>query len=116
MADRYFLKGGADTLPPQKITSQEVFNSYFGAATVMGEHGRPTAINFSRQYVIAVARPATNVKITLVPKSLVANKKGDVVLTYQEVQGKKRTFTTKPLLLVIVDKQYDGNVVLNKVR
>lgn len=82
----------------------------------MGEHGRPTAINFSRQYVISVARPATNVEITLVPKSLVANKKGDVVLTYQEVQGKKRTFTTKPLLLVIVDKQYDGNVVLNKVR
>lgn len=38
------------------------------------------------------------------------------MLTYQEVQGKKRTFTTKPLLLVIVDKQYDGNVVLNKVR
>ena len=115
VANRYFKKNGIDTLPPQKITNQKDFDFYFGTAAVMGENGNPTDINFSQQYVISLARPETDIETTLVPKSLVTNQKGEIVLCYQEIQGQKRTYTTKPLLLIIVDKKYDGNIVLSKV-
>lgn len=115
VANRYFLKNGVETLPPQKITNQKNFDSYFGTAAVMGENGNPTDINFSTQYVISLTRPETDIETRLVPKSLETNQKGEIVLCYQEIQGQKRTYTTKPLLLIIVDKKYDGNVVLSKV-
>lgn len=102
-------------MPPQKITNQKDFDSYFGTAAVMGENGNPTDINFSTQYVISLTRPETDIETRLVPKSLETNQKGEIVLCYQEIQGQKRTYTTKPLLLIIVDKKYDGNVVLSKV-
>lgn len=115
VANRYFLKNGVETLPPQKITNQKDFDSYFGTAAVMGENGNPTDINFSTQYVSSLTRPETDIETRLVPKSLETNQKGEIVLCYQEIQGQKRTYTTKPLLLIIVDKKYDGNVVLSKV-
>lgn len=115
VANRYFLKNGVETLPPQKITNQKDFDSYFGTAAVMDENGNPTDINFSTQYVISLTRPETDIETRLVPKSLETNQKGEIVLCYQEIQGQKRTYTTKPLLLIIVDKKYDGNVVLSKV-
>ena len=115
VANRYFLKNGVETLPPQKITNQKDFDSYFGTAAVMDENGNPTVINFSTQYVISLTRPETDIETRLVPKSLETNQKGEIVLCYQEIQGQKRTYTTQPLLLIIVDKKYDGNVVLSKV-
>ena len=66
VANRYFLKNGVETLPPQKITNQKDFDSYFGTAAVMGENGNPTDINFSTQYAISLTRPETDIETRLV--------------------------------------------------
>jgi hypothetical protein len=42
------------------VTSQEAFDSLYHAAAVMGKDGAPTAIDFSKQFVIGVVLPLTN--------------------------------------------------------
>ena len=37
-----------------KITTEEEFNKLFGMATIMGKDGKPTAIDFTKQFVLGV--------------------------------------------------------------
>lgn len=112
VANRYFVKNDAGTLPSAKIESQAVFDRYFGMATVMGKDGLPTPIDFSRQFVIAVTLPETDLATTLTAKGLERRSNGDLVFSYRIKRGERRSYTTKPLLMVIVDKRFNGNVVL----
>lgn len=116
VAERYFVNNNLKALPPEKITSEDVFNQYFGMATVMDEKAAPTKIDFDRQYVIAVTLHETNKPTELTPVSLKREKKdGSLVFTYQEKEGEETTYTTIPSLLIIVSKEADGQVVLNPV-
>lgn len=116
VANRYFLKNSIKEIPSPKITTQEAFDSLFGMATVMGPDGQPTAIDFSKQYVIAVSKPETDIATELSPVSLEKNAEGDVVFTYQVTTGEKRSYSILPCLIVIVDKNNDGKVVLNEIK
>lgn len=116
VANRYFLKNTVKEIPSPKITTQEEFDSLFGMATVMGPDGRPTEIDFSKQYVIAVSKPETDIDTELAPVGLQKNAAGDVVFTYKVTTGEKRSYTIVPCLIIIVDKAYDGNVVLNETK
>ena len=110
-AKNYFVKNTVkdDHFAEAKIATQADFDKLFGAATTMGKDGKPTAIDFSKQYVIAVTEKETNVNTTLVPVSL--TKMGDVLkFKYEIKSGEKTTSTMKPLLLVVVDNQFEGKV------
>ena len=115
VADRYFVRNDVDSLPSAKIDSQEMLDSCFGMATVMGENGRPTEIDFLRQYAIAVDMPVTDVATELVPLGLEKDGDGNVVFSYRVERGEKRSYSIRPLLMVVVDRRYDGNVVLREV-
>ncbi|PHO01769.1 hypothetical protein CSC82_21900, partial [Rhodobacteraceae bacterium 4F10] len=69
VASRYFIKNNIEELP-SKIDSREEFEKYFGMATVMGENGKPTSIDFEKEYVIAVTVDASNKTTELQPVSL----------------------------------------------
>lgn len=117
VANNYFVNNNiGDTVPPVKVTSKEELEKYFGMATVMGKDGQPTPIDFSKQYVIAVARPVTNTLTVLKPKSLKRAKNGNVVFTYKVKTKGKQSYSIRPLLMIIVDKKYDAAVVLKEVK
>ena len=58
--ERYFFKNNAEIPTNPKIDTREQFDSLFGMATVMGPNGRPTEVDFAKQFVIAVVLPVTN--------------------------------------------------------
>ena len=107
------MRNDAKDLASSIITSEQEFLKYFGYATIMGDSGKPTPIDFSKQYVIAVTRPENWYLMSLLPVSLVKRGDGLLKFTYKTTEkDEKQTFSINPFLLVIVDKKYGENVLL----
>lgn len=111
--NNYFYRNDA-TQRPQKIESQEQFDSLFGAAAFMGKDGQPTKVDFNREFVIAIVRDTTSYEDLLTPVSL--KLAGDsLVFTYQEQLGKeRRTYQIQPILLVKTAKKYAAKTLVLK--
>lgn len=111
--NNYFYRNDA-TQRPQKIESQEQFDSLFGAAAFMGKDGQPTKVDFNREFVIAIVRDTTSYEDLLTPVSL--KLVGDsLVFTYQEQLGKeRRSFQIQPILLVKTAKKYAAKTLVLK--
>lgn len=97
----------------RKIMDQATFESMFDMAWSMGIQQEP--LDFGKEFVIAVINPSTNVRTKLIPISLV-KEKGNLVFTYNEKLGEKMTSTTKPSLIVRVDKQYDAPLQIIRIQ
>jgi hypothetical protein len=115
LAQNYFVKNTVDSITNPKIETVEAFNTYFGAATTMGENGKPTAVNFEKEYAIALVLPLTDINTTIQPVSLSKRNNNSVVLEYKVTSGNKQSFTSRPFLLLFVDKKYDGNISLTRL-
>lgn len=105
----YFVKNSytADGLPSATITTREQFDAVFGKAPVMGS--LPTPVDFDSQYVIAMIEPMTDEAVYLNVESLV--KIGDrVVMTYSRKVGDRRSYSVRPMLMLVVDNEYAGTV------
>ena len=109
----YFFRNDATVPASPKISSQEQFDSLFGAAAFMGKDGQPTSIDFDRQFVIAVVLPETDIETTLEPLSLTRSG-GELTFTYVKKEGGKVSYTMRPLLLVAVDKAHETETVVLK--
>lgn len=111
VASNYFFRNDATIPESPKITTQEQFDSLFGMAAVMGKGGQPTEIDFSKQFVIAVVLPETDLETSLSPVSLT---KDDDALTFIYIcrQGEKQSHTTQPILLIIVEKTNEASQVI----
>ena len=83
-------------------------------APVMGEHGMPTPVDFDKEYVIAVSKPATDLETELLSMSLKHDIDGNVVFTYNVKTGRKLLYTLVPCLLIKVSKDIKGNVIQNE--
>ena len=106
----YFFRNDAEIPESPLIESAEQFESLFGAAAFMGKDGRPTPVDFDKEFVIAVVYPVTDVSTELTPESL--RREGrELVLSYLETTGEKQTWSMRPVLLVKVDREYMGNDV-----
>jgi hypothetical protein len=117
MANRYFVNNtynDGDLMNP-KITTPEQFKKIFGMATVMGPNGKPTAIDFSRQYVVAVIGKLTNRNTSINMNSL-KQKDNLISLAYKVTEGEKGSVTIRPALLIIVDNKYQGEIKLIESR
>lgn len=117
VARNYFVK---NTVPQgevfnSKIETKEQFEASFGAAARMGQDGKPTEIDFTKQYVIAVVNDETDIATELEPVSLQKDRKNNtVVCTFQVIKGAKQSFTIRPCLILVVDKTNDGIVVVKE--
>ncbi len=128
IAQGYFVRNDVDSLPLNRIITREQFDSAFGMATVMGENGKPTPIYFDRQFVIAVDVPVTDRITSIIPESLefvpapqkpssvqakiVAG--SNIEFTYNVQIGASQSFSTHPVLILVVDRRYDAPVVLHR--
>lgn len=104
----YFVRNDVTEVPTM-ITTQEQFERYFGMAAVMGKNGMPTAIDFTKQYVIAAVMPLTDIQTEMSAHSL--KQKGDtIVFTYRVKRGEQQSYTMRPMLMIVVDNKYKGVV------
>lgn len=115
VAEHYFVRNDLSALPPEKIASENDFNANFGMAATMGANGMPTKIDFKHQYVISVTLPETSIQTEITPIELKKADDGKIIFSYQIKQGDKLTYTMIPSLLIVVDRKYDGNVVLDAI-
>ena len=108
--DHYFFKNGQDIPDNPKIDTEEAFATLFGMATVMGESGKPTPVDFDKEFVIAVVNPVTEYETELEPESL-RMENGELVFTYDETVGERQSWTMRPILLVKVSREYETETV-----
>ncbi len=112
----YFVKNLTDGLSNPKIDTETKFNKFFGMATTMGKNGRPTMIDFSKQYVVAILKPETYFKSTIELKNVQKNQSGEIVVTYRCEIGQKQTYSILPNLVIALNKSEDGHVVLKELK
>ena len=110
VAKNYFFKNDQQIPASPKITTEEEFNKLFGMATVMGEDGKPTSIDFTKQFVLAIVLPVTDMATEINPVKVEA-KSDSLFYTYEVKTGEKQTFSIQPVSIIILDKQYEDNEV-----
>ena len=110
VAKNYFFKNNQQIPESPKITTEEDFNKLFGMATVMGEDGKPTPIDVTKQFVLAIVLPVTDMATEINPVKVEA-KSDSLFYTYEVKTGEKQTFTIQPVSIIILDKQYENNEV-----
>ena len=108
--DHYFFKNGQDVPDNPKIDTEEAFATLFGMATTMGDSGRPTPVDFGKEFVIAVVNPVTEYETELEPETL-RMENGGLVFTYDETVGERQSWTMRPILLVKVSREYEAETV-----
>ena len=111
VAKNYFFKQGQELPASPKITTAEDFNALFGMATLMGEDGKPTAIDFDRQFAVAVVLPVTYVATEIRPVKV--EDKGDTLFyDYEVTRGEKQSFSIQPVSIIVLDKKYERKEVV----
>lgn len=115
VADRYFFNNGATPPASNKVTDAATFGQLFGMATVMGPGGRPTEIDFHKQFVIPVVLPETS-KATTIQLGKLVEEGGGLTLYYKVKEGEQRSYTIRPMELLIVDGAYRDRPITLKAQ
>ena len=111
VAKNYFFKNDQQIPASPKITTEEEFNKLFGMATVMGEDGKPTSIDFTKQFVLAIVLPITDMAAEIHPVK-VEVKSDSLLYTYDVKTGEKQSFSIQPVSIIVLDKQYENKRVV----
>ena len=112
VAKNYFFKNDQEIPASPKITTAEEFGKLFGMATTIGEDGKPTEIDFMKQFVLAIVLPVTNLATEITPNRL--EEKGDTLFYFFNAKvGEAQSYSTQPISLIILDKKYaDKQIVM----
>lgn len=116
-AQNYFVKNTfkTDQIVSKKITSQSELNDFFGSATVMGSNGKPTIIDFEKEFVVVVICPETYFSSQFTSIKLVATEENKVNIEYKITTKEKQTYSVVPFSLMIVGKEHiDKHFVLKQ--
>lgn len=115
-AERYFVKNTVKdgSILLMRFVSQEKFDEYFGMATVMGQDGKPTIINFETQYVIAIIHPSTENDVAFSAYNL-QETEDRIVVNYKIEERQKQSYTSRPYLMFVVDQKYDKTIRFNQL-
>ncbi len=113
-ARNYFVRNDAAALDEVKFETKEEFDAVFGMATTMGDKGKPTVIDFSKQFVIAQIEDPSYETVNLKPLSI--RKNADILeVKYRKTVEAKRSYQTQTAMILIIDRKYDGDVNLVEV-
>ncbi len=108
LAKNYFVNNTfkKSDLTGNKILSAKKFNEIFSMATAMGNAGKPTSIDFTKQFVIVVIYEITDFNTVLIPEKLVKISNNKLNFEFETNIGEKQTMTIRPFIIIIVDKKY----------
>ena len=111
VAKNYFFKNNQEIPASPKITTAEEFCRLFGMATTMGKDGKPTEINFTTQFVLAIVLPVTNLATEINPDRL--EEMGDTLFYFYNAKvGEAQSYSTQPISLIILDKKYADKTIV----
>lgn len=116
-AQNYFVKNTfkTDQIVSKKITTQSELNDFFGSATVMGSNGKPTVIDFEKEFVVVVICPETYFDSQFTSIKLVEAKENKVSIEYKITTKEKQTYSVVPFSLMILGKEHiDKHFVLKQ--
>ncbi len=105
-ANNYFTRNDYAKTGVVKIVSQEEFDGAFGMATAMGKNGRPTPIDFNKEFVVAKLFAETDVDTRIDKIALYEIGKNKLKLDYRQTDGDRMSYTIKPCFILIVDNKY----------
>lgn len=114
--NNYFLKNNVVGISYPLITKQEEFSGLFGMAAVMGKDGAPTSIDFSKESVIAIVLPETNVSTEIIPLRLEKGASQGLRMYYTVKRGEEMMSTMRPTLLVKIKNKYREEVMPVEVK
>jgi len=115
-AKNYFVKNNLDAaIDNQKFETQQEFDQVFGMATTMGENGKPTPINFSKEFVVAQIEDPSIQSVSLKPISIRKNS-NILEIKYRKVIGENQSYTTQTSMILIIDRKYEGDVNFVEVK
>ena len=112
----YFFRNDAKIPTNPKIDTQEQFDSLFGMATAMGAEGRPTKVDFERQFVVAIILPVTNQQTEFGDAHLYAytDLLGYTNLNFAYSVNRDidtLSYSMQPIMLIAVDRKYDAEKI-----
>jgi hypothetical protein len=117
IAKNYFVNNTyrSASLQGKKIDNANTFNEIFGMATVMGENGKPTAIDFSKEFVIALIGEVSENEISYAPISL---KEIDGRLSFEYAINIKKASGAlmQSSFIMVIDKKFEKDSVAFLVR
>ncbi|WP_155808514.1 hypothetical protein [Xylanibacter brevis] len=97
--------------PSVKITTEEDFNKCFHMATTMGEEGKPTAIDFGKQFVVDFLLPGSQWQMEINP--LKVETKGDTLFYSYDIKvGQKQSYWSQYVSIIIIDKEFEKQEVV----
>ena len=115
-AKNYFVKNNVDAaIDNPKFETQQEFDQVFGMATTMGENGKPTPIDFSKEFVVAQIEDSSTQSVSLKPISIRKNS-NILEIKYSKVIGQNQSYTTQTSMILIIDRKYEGNVNFVEVK
>lgn len=112
----YFLKNNIDAnrFSMKKILSKTELDSFFGMAAFMGAEGKPSTVDFSKQFIIPVVIEKTNKDITLEPVSLKIERAKKLKFHFRMSVGNVTTAESTPILLISINRRYKSYDILLK--
>lgn len=109
-ASGYFVRNdfSGEGLTLTMLDSKEKLEKVFGYASVMGDGGLPTPVNFENQFVVAAVYSSTELDVKLEPKSLIL-KNDTLNVALDIVMGQKNSFVSRPFVILIIDGKPAAN-------
>ena len=114
--NNYFVKNTVKKGQKRKIENQKEFDALFGAAATMGKDGKPTAIDFKKQNVIAIIGNTTNYNTSYEITGVAMGAMGTVVVSYKTNKGAKMTYSIRPFTAVTIDKNLTGKIIFKEIK
>jgi hypothetical protein len=111
----YYVKNNAQKIDNPKIENALNFNQIFGMATTMSEIGKPTTIDFSKEFVIVIILPETDVETNIEIKNLIKDDSGNLTVNYRVTRSNKQSYTNIPFVAIKVNLKEKGNVLLKEL-
>lgn len=114
-AENYFVKNDYkdQELHYVKIKSEEELNKILGIAAHMGKDGKPTKIDFSKSYVIALIGKTNNTNSDIDINVIEQLEDKSIVIYLNKESNKnnkKQSHTSRPLKVIIMDNGFQGNI------
>lgn len=111
VAKNYFFKNDQEIPSSPKIMTAEEFGKLFGMATTMGKEGKPTEIDFTKHFVLAIVLPVTNLATEINPTRI--EEKGDTLFYFYDAKvGEAQSYSIQPLSLIILEKKYADKMIV----
>ena len=111
-AKGYFIMNNVQNFNNGIITTEAEFQASFSGVATMGS--APTSIDFTKQNVIAIVKPVTNLSPKLTAVSLTKYSDGKLEFVYKYTTGAEQTSYSRPILLVIFDKSCTGTLSIEE--